>query len=169
MATGGNDANGIYLYGSDDPRAPFQDTLNIGQQSVSVAVGLLKARALALENANLLGAIGSPFVAASGWTITQNQGRKKNGMAFARVQVVRSGGAITVPSDGDIATQVLATFAAGWVPAAGMLYPAIPTSLAHVGVCDATGVQLTAVAPGITLPGAPSGAVVSFALYYPLG
>lgn len=166
MATGANDANGIYQYGSDDPRAPFHDTLNLGQQSVSVAVGLLKARALALENANALGSVGSPFVAASGWTLGQNQGRKKNGMAFTRVQVARSGSAITVPSDGDIATQILATFAAGWAPAAGMLYPAVATSLAHIGVCDSSGVQLTAVAPGITLP---NGAVVSFALIYPLG
>ncbi|MDN4598840.1 hypothetical protein [Leifsonia virtsii] len=43
MASGHLDENGIWQYGEDDPRSPFSDTLNMGQEATSVAIGALLA------------------------------------------------------------------------------------------------------------------------------
>ena len=51
MATGALDTNGIWIYGEDDPASPVSDLLNLGQDSVSDAVGDLKARVTTIENA----------------------------------------------------------------------------------------------------------------------
>lgn len=165
MAGGAPDANGIWLYGPDDPRVPFHDTLNIGQQSVSTAVGQLKARTTALETYDDLTGIGTPFVAASGWTIGNNRGRKKAGFAFIEASFTRSGSAITVGSDGNFANDTMATFAAGWAPASGMFYPAVSLHLADFAGVSSTGFVLTAVAPGLTVP---TGRLVQFTAVYPL-
>lgn len=49
MAIGALDANGIWIYGEDDPASPASDLLNLGQESTSDAVGDAKARLTALE------------------------------------------------------------------------------------------------------------------------
>lgn len=46
---GAVDANGIYQYGEGDARSPFSDTLNLGQQHTSAAVGGLLARVASVE------------------------------------------------------------------------------------------------------------------------
>lgn len=154
MATGALDANGVWQYGPDDPRVPFDDTLNLGQESVSTAIGSLKSRAAALEAANVLGAVGSPCVAASGWTVDTNRGRKKNGVAFIDIIFTRTGAAITVPASGDITNAAVATFAAGWVPAIGMNYPAAGGLTGELvqGAIASTGLFISAVGAGRTIP-----------------
>lgn len=154
MATGSLDSNGVWLYGEDDQRDTFSELLNIGMDSVSDAIGLLRGRATALETAGATSTVTAAGIltAATGWSVTTQQGRKKNGQAFLRYTVSRTGAAVSVPSDGDIANQLLATFAAGWVPASGILYPAASNALVAAGYVDSTGVYLAAVAPGITIP-----------------
>ena len=49
MATGTLDANGVWIYGEDDPASPVSDLLNLGMDSVSDAVGDAKARLTTLE------------------------------------------------------------------------------------------------------------------------
>jgi len=49
MAIGALDANGIWLYGEDDPASPVSDLLNLGMDSASDAVGDAKARLTAIE------------------------------------------------------------------------------------------------------------------------
>lgn len=49
MAIGALDANGVWIYGEDDPASPVSDLLNLGMDSVSDAVGDAKARLTALE------------------------------------------------------------------------------------------------------------------------
>lgn len=166
MATGALDANGIWQYGPDDQRVPFDNTLNLGQAATSTAIGTLKSRATDLENAGLLSAVGTPFVAAAGWSIASNAGRKKNGLAFVRITANRTGAAITVPGDGNIADTVIATFAAGWAPVDGMPFPATSEFVADIARIVTTGLSIVAVAPGLTIP---TGRLVSFAAVYPLG
>jgi len=50
MATGALDANGVWIYGEDDPASPVSDLLNLGMDSVSDAVGDAKARLITLES-----------------------------------------------------------------------------------------------------------------------
>lgn len=45
MATGHIDANGVWIYGEDDPASPASDLLNLGQESISDQIGLLRAEA----------------------------------------------------------------------------------------------------------------------------
>lgn len=150
MATGFIDANGIWQFGADDPRVPFQDTLNLGQQSVSTAVGLLKSRATALENANVLSALGTPFVAASGWTLVLNRGLKKNGVAWVQIRFNRSGAAITPTAGGTVDSQV-ATFAAGWAPASFIQFPTPSNGRVATAHITSTGFTLRNVIPGSTV------------------
>lgn len=49
MATGALDANGVWIYGEDDPASPVSDLLNLGMDSVSDVVGDAKARLTTLE------------------------------------------------------------------------------------------------------------------------
>lgn len=76
------------------------------------------------------------FTVAAGWSIA-SQSAVKIGGFLARVYInfTRTGGTITVPSDGDITNQTVATFRTGWVP-----YPGDPSPLA-----SSTGGQLAAV------------------------
>lgn len=57
---GAPDSNGIYIYTFDDLAAPFEDTLNLGMESVSDEIANDRARLTALEG------MGS----ASNWTPT---------------------------------------------------------------------------------------------------
>lgn len=50
MASGHIDDNGIWQYGEDDARSPFSDTLNLGQEQTSVAMGAAVARLVSLED-----------------------------------------------------------------------------------------------------------------------
>src|SRR5665647_2593528 len=49
MAIGTLDANGVWIYGEDDPASPVSDLLNLGMDSVSDAIGDTKARVTTLE------------------------------------------------------------------------------------------------------------------------
>lgn len=64
MATGALDANGVWIYGEDDPASPVSDLLNLGMDSVSDAVGDAKARLTTLEGVDPI-----PFAIAAG-TVT---------------------------------------------------------------------------------------------------
>lgn len=161
---GALDANGIYQYAPDDPAALFDETLNLGQEATSVAVGALRSRAKALEDAQILSGIGTPLVVASGWTLSTNLGRKRAGLAFIEWSVTRAGSAITVGSDGDFTNSTVATFAAGWAPAAGMNYPGTPNSRVASWLITNADIRLAAVAPGITIP---TGAGFSGVAVYP--
>jgi hypothetical protein len=44
MAVGSISANGVWIYGEDDPASPFSGLLNLGMQSVSDRIGVLAAR-----------------------------------------------------------------------------------------------------------------------------
>lgn len=170
MPLGAEDENGIWQYGADDPRAPFQNTLNKLASSVSVAVGLLKSRLSSLENLAAITVAGSPFVVASGWSITAQTGRKRSGIASVSLTIQRTGAAITVPADGNIVNQKIATLAAGWAAGQG---PAYVLSTSHTGLMVAgyidggTGeVFLSAASAGV---GMPTGFTVAMTGMYLLG
>lgn len=170
MALGYFDVHGVWRFGSDDPRAPFHDLLNVGQESVSTAIGTLKSRAAVLEAAAAKTAPSSPFLAATGWTIVSQSGVKKAGIAFVNIRFTRSGAAVTVPVDGNIANQIVATLAAGWAGAPGAGIPLVSshTGPLAVGYIDGTGagqVFLSAVTAGATIP---TGAEFTLAGVYPL-
>jgi hypothetical protein len=55
MATGAYDDQGIWIFGEDDPAAPFSDTLNLGMESVSDEIANDRVRLDALEAASGIG------------------------------------------------------------------------------------------------------------------
>jgi hypothetical protein len=164
MAPGALDGNGIYIYQPDDPRVPFDDTLNLAQSATSIAVGTLKSRATALEAGNVLSAVGTPCVVATGWTLNTNRGRRRGGFAWIDVVFTRSGAAITVPVNGDIGNSIIATWAATWAPASGMDFPALGATT-FGSAQNGNGLILTAVTPGTVIA---TGWVGSLAAAFPL-
>lgn len=154
MATGSLDSVGVWLYGEDDERDTFSELLNIGQEATSDAIAADRARLTAIEGAALVSSVfAAGLVASSGWSIITQEVRSKAGVVFFRARFSRSGGAITVPSDGNIANQLVATFAAGWVPASGMRYAATSaeTGPLATGWADNTGLYLAAVQGGSSI------------------
>lgn len=169
MPTGAFDPNGIWLYGEDDERDTFSALLNIGQDSVSDAIGADRGRLDSLEALQAFsGVIAGPCVAATGWSIpTTNRGSKKNGLAFVECEVVRTGAAIGVTTTtGLIAANVVATFAAGWVPRTGMVFSASSYE-GRVGNwrVSAGAVQLRAVTGSASIA---TGEALAFTAIYPL-
>ncbi len=149
------DENGILRYDEGDVRGTFSDLLNMGQDATSDAVGTDRARLAVLEADRLLSAVsGAAAQAATGWEIVTLEARKKAGVVWARLRVRRTGGAISVPSDGNIANQLVAKFKAGWVPSAGMRYPAAAGDTGTVisGYVEAAGAYIAAVPAGSTIP-----------------
>ncbi|WP_053205837.1 hypothetical protein [Jiangella muralis] len=69
MATGAYDSNGIWIFGEDDPAAPFSDLLNLGMESVSDEIANDRTR---LDGLELLGA-------RSTWTPTFTNATVGNG------------------------------------------------------------------------------------------
>ena len=149
------DENGILRYDETDVRGTFSDLLNMGQDATSDAVGADRARLTVLEGDRSLSAVsGASARAASGWEIVATEARKKAGVVWARLRVKRTGAAVSVPSDGNIVNQLVATFKAGWVPSAGMRYPAAAADTGTVisGYVEAAGVYISAVPAGSSIP-----------------
>ncbi|KZE91175.1 hypothetical protein [Microbacterium sp. TNHR37B] len=172
MAAGFLDTNGVWMFGEDDQRDTFSDLLNIGQDSVSDAIGADRARLTTLETLTTLGAGATGFIAsAPGWNLSNIQGRKRGGLAFIGFLATRTGAAITVPSgDGNIVNQLMGGLGAGWQRASG-----INVSLVHDGFTGAimsgyinasNELWLGTVAPGTST--FPTGAQVGFNAVYPL-
>lgn len=167
MATGALDPNGIWLYGEDDERDLFSDLLNIGQDSVSDAIGADRARLAVLEADKVWsGVLSGPCVAATGWTLATNLGAKKNGFAFLQISATRTGAAITVTGNGDVANTDVATWAAGWAPRAGLIFPgaAYDNRTAALRVTS-FGIQLSAVGGSGSVA---TGDAIPFTAFYPL-
>lgn len=59
------------------------------------------------------------ITAASGWDIASQQGRKQDGTAYISVLFTRTGGTITVGTNGDITNTQLATLTTAWQRASG--------------------------------------------------
>lgn len=151
MAVGHLDANGVWQYGESDTRDTFSALLNIGQDATSDAIGSDRARIAALEAAGATGPSTSNIATAgAGWTLTTARGRKKNGIAFVEFVFTRSGAAITVPVDGNIANETIGTLIVGWQQA-GPINFALSTGTAgpvSAGVISNNTIILCAVAPG---------------------
>ncbi len=166
---GAPDANGIWQYAPDDPRTPFDDTLNLGQSSTSIAVGQLKSRVTAVEGKQAPTGAASAAVAATGWSLSTNIGVKIGKTAFVNFTFTRTGSAITVPSDGNVSNTLMASLAAGFAILNAMggcgLSSTHTGPLASAYINTAGDIYLAAVAPGSTIP---TGAAFSFFGTYPL-
>jgi len=93
------------------------------------------------------------ITAGSGWSIVEAEAISYLGTAHVSVEFTRTGAAVTVPANGDVSSQTVGTLKAGW-EAVGRNFP---MSTALVGPVVAGRVwgssfQLTAVAPGVTIP-----------------
>lgn len=116
MAIGALDANGVWIYGEDDPASPVSDLLNLGMDSVSDAVGDAGARLTTLET-RVTGDAGAALTLGAGWTSILASGPSVSYLApggFVVVQglIRRTGATITNGQSGTIAT-----LAAGHRPA----------------------------------------------------
>lgn len=115
------DENGILQYDETDTRGTFSELLNMGQDATSDAIGADRARLSVLESAAALDAPTSGFITpASGWTISNVNGRKKNGIAFINALFTRTGPAIPVPADGNVSNTLLGTLNPGWFRASSL-------------------------------------------------
>jgi hypothetical protein len=154
MPTGALDANGVWLYGEDDARDTFSALLNIGQDSVSDAIGSDRGRLDALEALTSTGASTTGIAtAATGWSATAVLGRKRSGIIVAQFNMTRTGAAITVPAGGDIADSIMATLNAGWQRAGGPV-PGLHSAIGPVCsgyISAANELILTNAAPGTTI------------------
>ncbi|GAA3948954.1 hypothetical protein [Microbacterium soli] len=162
------DENGILVYDESDERDDFSALLNMGMGSVSDAVGADRARLAVLEDSNELGDIsGTALTAASGWSIISQSARKKNGVAWARVRVQRTGAAISGGASGNIPNALCATFSTGWAPAPGMWYPAAAADTGPLvtGYVAEAGIYIGAISPGTTIA---TGDELSLITTYPL-
>ena len=108
MAIGTLDANGVWIYGEDDPASPVSDLLNLGEDSVSDAVGDAKARLTALESSNAA-ASAVALTLAAGWTAIAGYApptsyKGPGGIVVVQGTVRRTGATITADASGTIAT-----------------------------------------------------------------
>jgi hypothetical protein len=87
---GSIDANGVYIYAEDDPISPFSDFMNLGQESVSDAIGdvsaALDARLDALEAGTGVVPVVAVYSAGATWT-------KPAHLLAIRVRMTGGGGA----------------------------------------------------------------------------
>lgn len=163
------DENGILQYDESDTRGTFSALLNMGQEATSDAIGADRGRLSVLEAGSVLSGVSAAGVvtAASGWKLGNNiNARKKNGLAFVRIDFERTGGNISVPASGDIGDELLGTFLAGWQPAPGMHYAFTSHTRVAAGYLhNSSGIVLTAIAPANTLN---TGTQIGVLAVYPL-
>jgi hypothetical protein len=94
-----------------------------------------------------------PIQASSGWTLNNVFVRLgPMGTAYVSLLVTRSGTAITVPADGNIANTQVAQIAAAWSPIDSIPMLSTSTGPLAVGTLTSAGaINLYAIAPGATL------------------
>lgn len=91
------------------------------------------------------------FTVAAGWAIDSQDAFKIGGLADVSVVFHRTGGSITVPANGDIVNQTVATFRTGWAPLRGRGLTGGGTgAMAQAVVAPGTGLVLASLAVGGT-------------------
>ncbi|WP_144797694.1 hypothetical protein [Microbacterium paludicola] len=158
------DENGILQYEESDARDTFSELLNMGQGATSDAISADRGRLAALETLTTPGGLEAPCDAAAGFSLQVNTAIRLGKLMFYRISWTRTGSAITVQPDGNIPDTAIATFKAGFVPVAGMLFPASSVAPVASYFASNTGVWVSAVAPGSTFPTNTTGQFAGLAI-----
>lgn len=163
---GSLDENGVWLFAEDDARDTMSQLLNIGQDSISDAIGADRARLAALEATGAWsGVLGNVVTASTGWAIgTTHRGAKKNGIAYIDVSFQRTGATVTALSTGDLSPdETLGQFQSGWAPRAGMVFMATCYNRMYTIRLSSSGILWTAGLP--SFPCATNDTIVLSSIY----
>ena len=95
------------------------------------------------------GRVDGLITVAPGWSLQSSHLRRVGNIVFVRVSVVRTGGTITVPADGDIPNTTIASVPAQWTPVLlSSIGPANDGRLAGGTINTAGNIVLTSVSAG---------------------